>query len=515
MAVLELRCTSKQSPFWFLDLVIESMLNSSRRDAPLRSANLPLLRLEPILRGLAEERNPGRILFNHSVSDFKDEGQSVLVTVRDSQGVERKYRSQYLIGADGGRFVGPKIGVKMEGPKGITDMVSIYFKADISEYWDDRFFACHFINGSCVTVFESGALVPLGPTWGRHSEEWVIHFGFDLDDDSRFDEDKLIPRVRELLKLPDLDINVLRTSHWILERVLADKFSIGRVFLAGDAAHRRPPTTGLGLNTSIEDALNLAWKLALVLDKKAGKEILDTYESERRPVGRRNCDWALFTFKNSNVINAAVGLVPGQEEANKLNLAQLFEDSEIGRSRRAQVALIADSQCIEFSAHDIEIGFHYEKGFHVPDGTDAPEADPYGQIYVPMTRPGHRLPHAWVERDGIVISTHDLVGHGAAFLLITDSYGSDWVSMVEQCASTHNIKISTVQVGTRSNKFSNVVDHDEQWERVKGLKRGGALLVRPDNFVAWRSRSASESGGSELATAMHSLMGTEKTGPAG
>src|SRR5262249_51090068 len=162
-----------------------------------------------------------------------------------------------------------------------------------------------------------------------------------------------LPRVRALLKLPNLDIKVLRISHWILERVLANKYSEGCIFLAGDAAHRRPPTTGLGLNTSIEDSLNLAWKLALVLKKQVGTEILDTYESERRPIGRRNCDWGLFTFQNSNVINAAVGLVPGEEEANKLSMAQLFEESEIGRSRRAQVALIIDSQCIEFSAHDL------------------------------------------------------------------------------------------------------------------------------------------------------------------
>lgn len=113
----------------------------------------------------------------------------------------------------------------MERPKDITDMVSIYFRADLAEYCDDRFFACHFINGSCATIFESGALVPHGPIWGKYCKEWMFHFGFNLDDDSRFAEEKLIPRVRELLKLPDLEIEVLKTSHWILERVLADRYS--------------------------------------------------------------------------------------------------------------------------------------------------------------------------------------------------------------------------------------------------------------------------------------------------
>jgi 2,4-dichlorophenol 6-monooxygenase len=112
-----------------------------------------LVRLEPILRDLAEKRNPGRILFGHNVSDFVDTGDEIFVTVQDEDGIETKYQCQYLIGADGGRFVGPKLGIVLEGPKDITDMVSIYFKADLSEYWDDRFFACHFINGSCATIF--------------------------------------------------------------------------------------------------------------------------------------------------------------------------------------------------------------------------------------------------------------------------------------------------------------------------------------------------------------------------
>ena len=109
---------------------------------------------------------------------------------------------------------------------------------------------CHFINGSCGTVFESGATVPMGPTWGKHCKEWVFHFGFELDDEDRLAEGKLIPRVRELLKIPDLEVEVLRVSHWVFERVLADMYSKGRVFIGGDSAHRRPPTTGQGLNTS-------------------------------------------------------------------------------------------------------------------------------------------------------------------------------------------------------------------------------------------------------------------------
>lgn len=100
-----------------------------------------------------------------------------------------------------------------------------------------------------------------------------------------------------------------------------------------------------------------------------------------------------------------------------------------------------------------------------------------GQIYVPATRPGHRLPHAWVEKNNTIISTHDLVGRAALFLLITDSYGSDWVIAAHSCAFMWKNAIVIAQIGSRGNKGTHVIDHDEQWERVKGLKDGGALLV--------------------------------------
>ena len=470
------------------------------------SANLPLLRLEPILRNLATEKNPGRVLFGHNVIDFVDDGETVIVTVQDPSGKESKYRSQYLVGSDGGRSIGPKIGVEMEGATGITDLVSVHFSADLSEYWDDRFFACHFVNGSCNTVFESGAIVPMGPTWGRYNEEWVFHFGFGLDDEARFQEDRLVPRIREILKIPDLEIKVHKISHWTIERVLANKYREGRIFVAGDAAHKRPPTTGLGLNTAIEDSLNLDWKLALVLKGAASAAILETYEAERRPIGRRNCDWGLFTFENSAVINAAVGLIPGKKEANRKRFEALFEESDMGRTLRAQVQRMIDTQRIEFSAHDIELGFKYHSGFLVPDGTQDSESDPLGQIYIPSTRPGNRLPHAWLEKGDQILSTHDLIGNTVSFLLITDAEGGEWVSASESVAAEHNIKIITAQIGAAPY----LRDYEDYWQKVKGVKRGGAVLARPDNIVAWRSLGRSRKNGQELVDAFHTLLGGSK-----
>lgn len=297
-------------------------------------------------------------------------------------------------------------------------------------------------------------------------------------------------------------MKVRKISHWIIERVIADKYREGRVFIAGDAAHRRPPTTGLGLNTSIEDALNLAWKLAMVLNGKASTQLLDTYETERRPVGKRNCDWGLLTFQNSSVINAALGLTPGRKDANQKRFELLFEDSERGATLHAQVKYMIESQKIEFSAHDIELGFKYDRGCFVADGSDAPRIDPLGQEYIPCTRPGHRLPHAWLERGDEVISTHDLVRGLVEWSLITDKDGEEWILAASRVSEALGVKINSARVGAPP--F--LRDYDDQWEKVKGIGRGGAILVRPDNMVAWRSRGPSSQGGVELELAMRALL---------
>lgn len=474
-----------------------------RRDAPLRSGNVPLVRLEPILRQLAEEKNPGKVLFGYHMVDFVDDGTSVVATVVNQTGHETRYRCQYLIGADGGRTIVPKLGIKMEGTKNITDMVTVHFSADLSEYWDDRYFACHFINGECGTVFESGAIVPMGPNWGKYSDQWVFHFGFAMDDEKRHDEDALIPRIRQLLKITDLEMNVHKISHWTIEKVLADRYRVGRVFLAGDSANRRPPTTGLGLNTSIEDSLNIAWKLALVLTGKASESILDTYEPERRAVGCVNSDWGLFTFSNSAVINTAVGLVPGQKDANRERFRTLFEDSDKGHSFRAQVARIIDTQAIEFCAHGIELGFRYSNGgLLLDDGSLPAQRDPLGQKYFPTTKPGHRLPHAWIEKEGKVLSTHDLVHDKPVFALITDAQGGAWISSAEAAAKKLGIGIAIAQIG----EMCPYRDYDERWTVLKGIQPGGAILVRPDNIVAWRSIYSSGCDGKELEDSLERLL---------
>ncbi|EHI10434.1 FAD-dependent oxidoreductase [Mycolicibacterium thermoresistibile] len=478
--------------------------NKYAQDSPCLSSNYPQIRLEPLLRDHAERRAPGAIHFNHKLMSFTLDDEGVEATILD-QDNQRTYtvRAQYMVAADGGKTIGPALGVVMEGPSGILDMVSTHFSADLSQYWEDDVLITWLLNPEGAGSWHSGAMAAMGPTWGKHSEEFVIHFTFRPDDPARFDEEAIVPRLRELLKLPNLKPKVHKVSHWILEGVLADRYQVGRVFLAGDAAHRHPPTTGLGLNTAIQDAHNLVWKLAAVLRGDAGPALLETYESERRPVGMRNVDWAMFTFLNHLTIDAGLGLSPDQPlEARVQVFRDYFSDTPMGETRRARAFEVVNTQRTEFQAHDLEIGFSYEQGALVPDGTQPPPRDPMGAVYHPTTRPGHRLPHVWLERDGRRISTHDLTGAGERFALITGPTIGPWAEAAQLAEEKYRVQIVVVAVGNGGEYR----DPTGTWARVRGYEDGGAVLVRPDNHVGWRCPAGIMSPGDELACALSNIV---------
>jgi 2,4-dichlorophenol 6-monooxygenase len=242
----------------------------------------------------------------------------------------------------------------------------------------------------------------------------------------------------------------------------------------------------------------------LTLRGNCNPSILDTYETERRPIGKKNCDWGLFTFQNSIIINAAIGLVAGQRESNAARFAALFEDSEVGKALRAQVSKVCELQNIEFSAHNIELGFRYHDGVLLHDGTYPHGEDPLGQHYVPSTQPGNRLPHAWIDIDnkGRTVSTHDFVGSKCSFALLTDEYGGDWAAAAKKASLQTGVNISVAQIG----RYPYMRDWDDDWVRYKEIRKGGALLVRPDNFVAWRSLDPSKRKGQELVDAFRRLL---------
>ncbi|MBL6751950.1 MAG: FAD-dependent monooxygenase [Nevskia sp.] len=474
------------------------------RDSACRSGNLPQLHLEPLLREHAERSPLASVRFGNELVAFEQDGSGVTSTIRTELGQTYTVRSQYLVAADRGRTIGPQLGIQLEGPTGLVDICSSHISADLSPYIDDDDPLIRwFINPEGGGSWGSGAIVPMGPNrYDRHSRDWVVHFGF-RPDDPEFDEALVAPRIRQLLRIPDLELTVHKVSHWLVESVLASKYRGGRAVVIGDAAHRHPPTTGLGLNSGIQDAHNLAWKLAALVRGHAGESLLDSYEAERRPIARRNTRWALFTFMNHFVIDAGLGMIPGATpEANAAAFAALLAEGEEGETLRARLHEVIQTQRTEFTAHDMEIGFHYSSGAVVGDGTPPPPRAPMGDVYHPTTRPGHRLPHAWLERGGQRLSTHDLCGRGR-FVLFTGAAGAAWKAAAAAAAQRFGVPVGVHQVGPGGD----CVDLEGTWQGLRQTGDDGAILVRPDAHVGWRAATAPRQPAEALAAALGAILG--------
>lgn len=221
------------------------------------------------------------------------------------------------------------------------------------------------------------------------------------------------------------------------------------------------------------------------------------------------------TFSNQAMIAAAVGFVPGQREMNKARMEALLEESDIGETFRAQLRYILQSQMVEYSALDLELGFSYWRGGAVvPDGSARPAIDPQGQNYAQTSRPGHRLPHVWLEerddRSQRVFSTHDLIRNEHDYLLITDQYGSAWIQAIQDSQETSfRFNVGVAQIGplTAGIRPCSYVDREDRWPIESQLGRGGAVLVRPDNFIAWRQTHGSLHDGIEVVDAFKILAG--------
>ncbi|MEU4657579.1 FAD-dependent monooxygenase [Streptomyces sp. NPDC023723] len=469
------------------------------------STNLPQHRLEPMLREHAERRAPDSLLFHHELTSFTqdEDGVTALVTDRTT-GEARTVRARYLLGADGGRSVGQALGIPMEGAGGGFTILSVHFSADLSRWWPgDSVLMTHIISPEG----EVSVVVATGPRWGLASQEWALHFRMAPGAEAALGTEAIAARVRQLLRLPDeLDVQVHHVSEYRPEAVVARSLRSGRVFLAGDAAHRQPPAAGGGLNTAVQDAHNLAWKLGAVLGGRAGAALLDSYEAERLPVARRNVSWAMTCLLNYGVLFASLGVVHGRPDATSANFTELLSDTPIGRTRRTVTREVFGTQRIEYQAHDIELGHYYETGAVVPDGTEPPPRDPTGAAYHPVTRPGHRLPHAWLRQGDSRVSTHDLVTGHPGFVLITGPLSESWAVAAKKAAGTHGVPVTVVSVGGRAGT-ADYWDADGGWAAVRGTDDDGALLVRPDQHVAWRAAHAGPHPDRDLGAALRRVLG--------
>ena len=475
-----------------------------RAASPRRQCNLPQIRLEPLLRARAEELSPDRVRFNHELIELSQDEEGVTAVVRDNDdGGEYEIRAEYLIGADGGRTIPGQIGVEYEGLGVVSEAVSFHVSADFSELAPDPDVLIRWIisperGGSVV-------MVPMGPErWGPASEEWVIHLQYLVGDPRAASDEEVLADLRTALAIPELPMQIHKISRWTVDAVLASSFREGRVFLVGDAAHRHPPTGGLGLTSAIHDVHNLCWKLAAVLAGQAGAPLLDTYEAERRPVDARNAQRSLENAVNHLVIIATAGVSPEKSaEENWESLRRVWSEEPDSPDQRAGVLSGIRAQSMEFNEHNVEYGFAHESAAIVPDGTPEPENPDDVRIYIPSTRPGSPLPHAWIEDiDGDRRPIKDLVRPGA-FLVIAGEEGTAWCEAAKQVADDLDMALNAVKIGHLDGDF---FDPRCAWLRRRGFGPEGAVLVRPDRFVVWRSMGAVEQPAEALRGALDQVL---------
>jgi 2,4-dichlorophenol 6-monooxygenase len=467
-----------------------------------KQQNLPQIRLEPLMRARAEELSPGRIRFGHELIGLEQDAEGVRAKVRDNgSGREYTVRCGYLLGADGGRRVAGLIGVEYEGLGVVTQTATLHVSADFSRLAKDPDVLIRWIFSPQAGVLV--VMVPMGPErWGPDSEEWVIHLNYPVDCASSHAE--VEADARRALGIGDLPMVIHKITRWSVDAVLASAFSVGRVFLIGDAAHRHPPTGGLGLTSAIHDAQNLCWKLAAVLAGTASPALLDSYEAERRPVDERNCQRSLENAVNHFAIGATLGVAPeNTPERNLELLRRTWSDRPEDAEHCATVRRAMRAQSMEFSELNVEYGYSYESAAVVPDGTPAPMPLDDVRVYEPSTRPGAPLPHAWIDdEDGNRRPLKDLVAPGR-FLLIAGEDGEAWCEAARQLAADAGLPLDAVRIGHLD---GDVYDPRCLWLRRRQIASDGAILVRPDRFVAWRSPTAADDPRGALAGAFSQIL---------
>ena len=396
-------------------------------------------------------------------------------------------RCEYVLGADGGRLVHRLIGVEYEGLGVVTQTATLHVSADFSPWAKDPDVLIRWIYSPQAGVLV--VMVPMGPErWGPDSEEWVIHLNYPVDcaeTDAQVEAD-----ARKALGIGDLPMEIHKITRWSVEAVIASAFRAGRVFLLGDAAHRHPPTGGLGLTSAIHDAQNLCWKLAAVLAGHASPALLDTYEAERRPVDQRNCQRSLENAVNHFQTGAATGVSPeNPPEENMKQLRRVWSGRPEDAEHRCTVLRGMRAQSMEFSELNVEYGYSYESAAVVSDGSPAPGLVDDIRVYQPSTRPGSPLPHAWIDdEDGNRRPIKDLVAPGR-FLLIAGEDGEAWCEAAQALATEANLPLDAVRIGHLD---GDVYDPRCAWLRQREIQSDGAVLVRPDRFIAWRQATSME-----------------------
>jgi len=475
--------------------------------SPSLPCDIPQTLMEPILLTNAAARG-AQVRFSTEYLALEQDDEGVTARVRDRlSGDEQEIRARYLIGADGGRSkIAQDIGLPMKGEMDRAGSMNIIFHADLSRYVAHRPSVLYWVLQPGADVGGIGlGLVRMVRPW----DEWLIVWGYDIaEPPPEVDEAFATKVAHELIGDDTIPITLRSTSLWSNNRMWAARYASGRVFCMGDACHRHPPSNGLGSNTSIQDAYNLAWKLALVLRGSAHPSLLDSYDAERAPVGEQIVSRANRSIDEFGPIFEALGVLDTSDPAQmQRNIDARKDDTPEAAEQRAKLRAAIELKNYEFNAHGVELGQRYRSAAVVPDGTPEPEYDRDPELYYHATTwPGARLPHCWLEHEGRKVSTHDLAGKGR-FCLLTGIGGEPWREAAASASSRFGVEVAVYVVGPGRE----VLDTYDDWARLSEVSEPGCVLVRPDAHVAWRSSGLPDDPGGELLSVLGRVLGWSGT----
>lgn len=309
---------------------------------------------------------------------------------------------------------------------------------------------------------------------------WLCQIGVPEEQWSTdiFNKERCIQWIRDASGVPDLEVDVQSIGKWQMNALVCETFVRGNVAFMGDAAQMMPPTGGLGVNTGIQGMHNMVWKLALHLRGKAGRALLDTYTAERRPYSTWVAEQSLHNSRQVAKIGMiSKGLAPADMDAEEIFRKTKRYGNHFG----------------------LELGAVYSSIAVVPDGSEPPNVgDPYSE-YVATGRPGHRAPHVWLRKgEDTGLSTIDL--WGPELTLLSGPDGGSWKEAVKLAGSSVGFEVSAYIIG------ADLTDYEGTFLERYGIDKDGAVLVRPDGFVAWRSKEVVAGDASTLKSALGRIL---------
>jgi 2-polyprenyl-6-methoxyphenol hydroxylase-like FAD-dependent oxidoreductase len=407
--------------------------------------------IEPLLREVAEHETPNTaVRYGLELLDFTQDDSGVTIQARDQSGTVELFRCAYLVGSDGGSStVRKKLGVKLSGRAALREIRQVICRSE------DMYERMSITKGRHYHfVDDDGGLVV-------HGDRKEMSFGTSLPVGTDFEA-----HVRRLIGF-DCDLQILHVNTWRPHLLVADRYRVGRVFMAGDAVHLVIPTGGLGMNTGIGDAIDLSWKLAGAVRGWGGPQLLDAYELERRPVGKRNVEASGWAADGAALFRLlADSYVDDGSEASQAARARLVDSfiSDHGRMH----GMVGAETCYSYAGSPL---VSYEPG-NVPLW-EFSRIEPHG-------RPGIRIPHMWL-KDGAALQ---------------DVLGDDY-TLLDLCgdADTKPFEKAFGAIGAPLE----VVRMDEPL--LRDVYNDAMFLIRPDVHIAWRGEVAPADAAAIAATA--------------